>query len=71
MEREVEKDDFNGIMAKSLKENGRKERKMDLEFGSLLVVIFMKASGRTIGKMVRDTMFIKVAQSTEALSKSS
>lgn len=71
MVREVEKDVLNGIMAKSLKENGRKERKMDLEFGSLLVVIFMKASGRTIGKTARDTMSIKVAQSIEALSKSS
>lgn len=70
MEREVGKDDLSGIMEKSLKENGSKERKMGLEFGSLQEAIFMKASGRTIDKTVKDTMCTKEAQSIEALSKS-
>ena len=70
MEREVEKDVSSGIMEKSLKENGSKERKMGLECGNLLEVIFMKASGRIIDKTVRDTMCTKEAQNIEALSNS-
>lgn len=71
MEKEVDKDVLNGIMAKSLKENGSRERKTGLEFGSLPEGIFMKASGKTTGKMARDNISIKEAQSIEALSKSS
>lgn len=69
MEREVDKDDLNGIMEKCLKENGSREKKADLEFGGLLEAIFIKANGRTTGKTARDTIFIKEGQSIEALLK--
>jgi hypothetical protein len=35
----------NGIMAKHLKVNGRMEQKMDMEFGNLQKVIFMRDNG--------------------------
>lgn len=35
----------NGIMAKHLKVNGKMEQKMDMEFGNLQKVIFMKDNG--------------------------
>ena len=35
----------NGIMDNRLKGNGRMEQKMDMEFGNLLKVTFMRDSG--------------------------
>ena len=70
MEREVGKGALNGIMEKSLKGNGSRERRMGLEFGNLPEEIFMKASGKTTGKTAKDITSIKEAQSIEALLKS-
>ena len=45
MERDTEKVSLLGIMESYLKVNGRKERKMDLEYGNLQREIIMKENG--------------------------
>lgn len=48
---ELERVYSDGIMAKSLKEIGKKEWRMVLVSGSLLKVIFIKGNGHKIDKM--------------------
>jgi hypothetical protein len=42
---EKEREDINGIMDRSSKGNGNKERKMDLDYGDLQMVMLTKAIG--------------------------
>jgi hypothetical protein len=48
----------NGIMANLLKDNGKMELKMDMEFGNLPKGIFMKDSGNWIDNMVKELINI-------------
>ena len=48
----------NGIMVNLLKDNGRMEQKMDMEFGNLQRVIFMKDSGNSIANMAKELISI-------------
>ena len=42
---EKEREDINGITDRSSKGNGNKERKMDLDYGDLQMVMLTKAIG--------------------------
>lgn len=48
----------NGIMGKFLKDYGRMEQRMDLEYGSLQKEIFMKENGALIDNM--EKVFISI-----------
>jgi len=48
----------NGIMDNRLKGNGKMEQKMDMEFGNLLKVIFMRDSGNSIANMAKELINI-------------
>ena len=48
----------NGIMDNRLKGNGRMEQKMDMEFGNLRKVTFMRDSGNSIVNMVKEPINI-------------
>ena len=64
MERDTEKVSLPGIMESYLKVNGRKERKMDLEYGNLQREIIIKENGWTIDKLEKACTFILEDQST-------
>lgn len=55
-----EKDNLTGTMVKSLKEIGKTEWKMAMEFGRLLKVIFMKENGLKIDSM--DRVYLNITQ---------
>jgi hypothetical protein len=58
MEREVDKENSNGIMEKFSKDSGIKVKRMALGFGNPQRGTFIKDSGRIIGKTAKVTMFI-------------
>lgn len=48
----------NGIMDNLLKGNGKMELKMDMEFGNLRKVIFMRGSGSSTDNMAKELINI-------------
>lgn len=48
----------NGIMDNLLKGNGKMEQKMDMEFGNLRKVIFMRGSGSSTANMAKELINI-------------
>jgi len=48
---EMGRGNIHGIMVKNSKENGTKVKKMDMGYGNLPKVIFMKESGKITNKM--------------------
>ncbi len=48
----------NGIMDNLLKDNGKMEQKMDMEFGNLPKVIFMRGSGSSTDNMAKELINI-------------
>lgn len=67
MESEKDTEHLNGTMEKCLKDSGKMERKMVLEYGDRLEVIFTKEIGCSIDNMEKVLSIIEQAPTEENL----
>lgn len=67
--RDTAKVNLYGLMAKSLRVNGKMVKRMVMVYGDLPKEIITKVSGSKIGRMAKDITFIKEGPNIMATSK--